>query len=67
MLEGRFSSEASAYLQGNMVAGLYCHSEFLGQKIEEVSGEKLSWDNISLEDVVGATKYPNIRSERREK
>lgn len=67
LLEGRFSSEASEYLQGNMVAGLYCHSEFLGQKIEEVSGEKLSWDNISLEDVVGATKYPNIRSERREK
>lgn len=56
LLEGRFSEFASKYLQGQQVPGLYCHSEYLGQKQREV--EEMSWDKVYLEDVVGATKYP---------
>lgn len=59
LLEGKFSEAASDYLQGKIVRGLYCHSEFLGQKIREVEDGLLSWDNVVLEDVVGSTKYPN--------
>lgn len=58
LIEGRFSEEAADYLRGRLVTGLYCHSEFLGQKVAEVEEEKLSWENVCLEDVVGSTKYP---------
>ena len=58
LVEGQFSKKyASEYLQGMIVPGLYCHSEYLGQKQKEV--DDLSWDRICLEDVVGATKYPS--------
>ena len=57
LIRGEFSEESSSYLQGNLVGGLYCHSEFLGQKVEEV-GTELSWDNVKLKDVVGSTQYP---------
>lgn len=53
---GKFSSLADKYLRHKPVTGLYCHSEFLGQKIEEVVN--FSWHNLSLEDIVGETKYP---------
>ena len=56
LIEGRFSEYASKYLVGKMVGGLYCHSEYLGVKTEEV--EDLSWDTIELEDVTHATVYP---------
>lgn len=60
LIEGRFSEYASKYLQGRQVTGLYCHSEYLGQKIKEI--DNLSWDTVCLEDVVGATKYPEKRT-----
>lgn len=53
---GRFSSLADKYLQKKPVTGLYCHSEYFGQKIKEV--ENFSWEKISLEAIVGETKYP---------
>lgn len=56
LIRGEFSEESSEELRGQIVGGLYCHSEFLGQKVAEI--EDLSWDNVELEDVVGATKYP---------
>ena len=56
LIEGRFSEYASEYLQGRQVPGLYCHSEYLGQKVNEI--DNLSWDRVCLEDVVGTTKYP---------
>lgn len=40
---GIFSEEADEYLQGKLIGDLYCHSEFLGQKVEEV--KDLSWNN----------------------
>lgn len=52
----RFSSLADDYLKNRPLTGLYCHSEFLGQKVKEV--ENFSWHNLSIEDVVGQTKYP---------
>lgn len=58
LIEGRFSDEASEYLKGRIVSGLYCHSEFLAQKILEIPEDKLSWDSINLEDVTGNTEYP---------
>ncbi|MBD5509230.1 MAG: methyltransferase domain-containing protein [Lachnospiraceae bacterium] len=56
LLEGRFSEYASEYLAGRKVNGLYCHSEYLGEKVEEF--EDLSWDNIGLVDVAKSTEYP---------
>ncbi len=56
LLEGRFSAYAAEYLRGKTVEGLYCHSEYFGQKVKEV--EELSWDSLKLEDVVKATEYP---------
>lgn len=58
LIEGKFSDEAADYLRGRAVSGLYCHSEFLGQKIKEAKEEELSWGNVCLEDVVGNTRYP---------
>lgn len=57
LIRGEFFEESSSYLQGRLIGGLYCHSEFLGQKVEEIENE-LSWDNVKLGDVVGSTKYP---------
>ncbi len=53
---GRFSSFADEYLQNKPVTGLYCHSEFLGKKVKEVTD--FSWDKVNLEDVVKDTHYP---------
>lgn len=58
LIEGKFSIDASEYLQGERVGGLYCHSEYLGQKLNEVDEEKLDWSYISLEDVRKGTEYP---------
>lgn len=60
LIEGRFTEYASEYLVGQKVEGLYCHSEYLGKKIEEV--EKLQWDDIKLADVVKSTEYPNPKN-----
>lgn len=57
LIEGRFSEYSSEYLQGKLVKGLYCHSEYLGKKAREVTN--CSWDEIVLEDVVRGTVYPN--------
>ncbi len=52
----RFSSLADDYLKNMPVAGLYCHSEYLGKKVKDVPD--FDWKNIDLTDVVGDTKYP---------
>ena len=62
LIEGFFSKKyAAKALQGTPVTGLYCHSEYLGQKQKEV--DNLSWDGICLADVVGATKYPSQKND----
>jgi len=54
---GRFSSLADDYLRNSLIArGLYCHSEYLGEKVAEVEG--FSWEMADLNEVVGGTVYP---------
>ncbi len=53
---GRFSKLADAYLRNNPVTGLYCHTEFLGKKVEEISN--FDWADKNLVDVVGGNRYP---------
>lgn len=55
-IAGRFTRYASKYLRNNPVTGLYCHSEFLGQKVREVSD--FDWKKVSLSDIVSDTVYP---------
>jgi len=55
-LVGRFSSLADEYLRNQPVGGLYCHSEFLGKKVRDVND--ITWDELSMDDVVGTSKYP---------
>lgn len=62
LIEGKFSDYSSEYLQGRLVEGLYCHSEYLGKKVSEV--EQLSWDNVGLEDVTHGTLYPSAKSDK---
>ncbi len=61
LLEGKFSEYASEYLAGRRVHGLYCHSAYLEKKVKEA--ENLSWDDISLLDVVKSTRYPKPKME----
>lgn len=53
---GRFSSRSDAYLRNKPVGGLYCHSEYLGKKIKEVTD--FDWGKVDLLNVIGETKYP---------
>lgn len=53
---GVFSDRACDYLRGRKVTDLYCHSEFLGQKVQEV--ENFDWNNVSLDKLYGRTCYP---------
>lgn len=53
---GRFSSLADERLKNKPVAGLYCHSSFLGKKFKDV--EQFEWNQVDLESVVDGTKYP---------
>jgi len=55
-LVARFSSLAAPYLRNEPVKGLYCHSEYLGRKVREVSN--FDWEKLDLSAVVGTTKYP---------
>ncbi len=51
----RFSKYAVKYLRGRKIPGLYCHSEFLGQKIKDV--DDFNWYNVNVEDIYRGTKY----------
>ncbi len=56
LIEGKFSDESSNYLKGNIVDGLYCHSEFLGKKVFEVNN--YDWSKVDLDELVEGTEYP---------
>ncbi len=53
---GRFSSFADDYLKNRPVGALFCHSEYLGRKVQEV--KDFDWNKVNLQDVVGNTEYP---------
>ena len=56
LIEGRFSEYASEYLTDLRVAGLYCHSEYLGQKVKDI--QEFAWEKLELADVAKSTEYP---------
>jgi SAM-dependent methyltransferase len=58
---GRFSSLAVKPLRYRPLAGMYCHSEFLGKKVRDV--KDFDWTKVDLEEVVGDTKYPEPKVE----
>ena len=58
LIKARFSEKASKYLIGNVINDMYCHSEFLGQKVEDKDIDSIKWEDLSLENVVGSTEYP---------
>jgi SAM-dependent methyltransferase len=53
---GRYSSFADDYLKYMPVTGLYCHSEYLGRKLRDVTG--FDWNDVALEEIVEDAKYP---------
>jgi hypothetical protein len=53
---GRFSNHADAYLRNRRVTGLYCHSEFFGRKVREVSN--FSWHPDMAAELTGDARYP---------
>jgi hypothetical protein len=55
-LVGRFSSLADPYLRNTHVPGLYCHSEFLGRKVQDVPA--LDWTAVEVSRLLGGTHYP---------
>jgi hypothetical protein len=57
---GRFSSLAIKHLRNKPLAGLYCHSEYLGKKVREV--KDFDWGKVNLGEVVGETKYPEPKN-----
>jgi hypothetical protein len=60
-LVGRFSSRSDEYLRNLRVRGLYCHTEYLGRKVREVTD--FSWSGVPLDVVVGSTAYPAPRAQ----
>jgi hypothetical protein len=57
---GRFSTFADDALKHKFIPGLYCHSEYLGTKIDDVPD--FDWNKAPLDDVVGETVYPKPAS-----
>lgn len=53
---GFFAPDVHPPLRNRRVRELYCHSEFLGIKVEE--SEKLSWETVNISALVEHTMYP---------
>ncbi len=53
---GRFSIYADNYLQYIPIKGLYCHSEFFGQKVKE--NNTFKWDTSDINDLLNNSTYP---------
>jgi hypothetical protein len=47
---------ADDYLKNQPVPGLFCHAEYLGRKVREVTN--FDWSQLDLSDVVAGTSYP---------
>lgn len=55
-IDAKFAEDASDYLAGQMIPFMYCHSEFLGRKENEV--DVFNWESIDVNRLVSGTKYP---------
>jgi SAM-dependent methyltransferase len=52
---GRFSALADEDLKYRPIRGLYCHSEYLGRKVREVTS--FDWGNVDMAELVAGTTY----------
>lgn len=55
LMKAKFSKYSAKYLRGRKIPGIYCHSEFLGKKIEDVPD--FNWYNVNIDDIYYGTKY----------
>lgn len=55
-IQGKFSCGASAYLRGQNVGNLWCHSEIFGKKVSEAEG--FNWNEVDIDKLVNGTSYP---------
>ena len=61
-IAGFFTAQADRYLRYRPITELYCHSEILCRKREEVSG--FDWRSVAVDKVVDGTRYPEPKSEQ---
>ena len=59
---GRFSSLADEYLKNKPIKGLYCHSEFLGEKVRNC--EDFTWHTVDLSCLTAGTEYPKPKGNK---
>jgi SAM-dependent methyltransferase len=62
-MSGYFSRRAASGLRFNPVRELYCHSEILCRKREDVTDFR--WSTANLDDLVDGTRYPPPGSSKR--
>ncbi len=55
-MAGFFTQHADRYLRHRPVGELYCHSQILCRKREEVTG--FDWRSVAVDKVVDGTRYP---------
>lgn len=55
-IAGFFTEHAARYLRYRPITELYCHSEILCRKREEVTG--FDWRSLAADSVVDGTRYP---------
>lgn len=60
-IHGVFTNGACERLRGKPVDNLFCHSEFLGKKVQEITN--FSYEDIPLNEIVGDTEYPKPKIE----
>jgi len=56
---GYFGPSSKRYLRFLPLFELYCHSEILCEKVEDVG--EVDWKKLSIDDVVAGTRYPAPR------
>ena len=60
-IASRFTKYAVKPLRSRKITGMYCHSEFLGKKFQDVP--EFNWYNINLDDIYNGTMYVKPDSE----
>ena len=60
-MKGTFTSLSAPYLRGQVVGGLYCHSQYFGMKERSVALP--TWPEVDLEALTGGA-YPSAEESR---
>lgn len=58
-MAGFFSNRAAAYLKYLPITELYCHSEILCRKRNELG--VFNWSDVNIDDIVERTRYPTTK------